>query len=338
MKPLVSLVTPCYNAEAFIDRHLANVLAQTYRPIELILVDDGSCDGTLDRAESWRSRLEASGARLVLLAQDHRGQAAAINRGLPAVTGMYVSWPDCDDLMRPDNLSRKVDYLESHPEAGFVCCSVANVAEGALDEVTSVTRVADTTDPWLFDRLIRDSGAYCLDIAYLARSSALFSSLGGRRIYESPAGQNFQLLLPLAYHWPCGFIDEPLASYVARPGSHSHSFASYQQQVQRTRDFEALLHHVLDAMEMDPVDRERYGRYVDEKFLPRRFMLALGAGDRELVRESKAALRRARGTTVSLELAALASELGLGRAAYGARELLLRCRARAGRAVRRWAR
>ena len=108
--------------------------------------------------------------------------------------------------------------------------------------------------------------------------------------------------------------------------------------MQRTRDFEALLHHVLDAMEMDPVDRERYGRYVDEKFLPRRFMLALGAGDRELVRESTAALRRVRGTTVSLELAALASELGLGRAAYGARELLLRCRARAGCAVRRWAR
>ena len=270
--PLVSIVTPCFNGEAYLDRYFENVLAQTYSPLEVIMVDDGSTDRTPQVIEAHRERLAQAGIALIHLHQEHAGQAAAINRALPAVAGVYVTWPDSDDIMQPNNIERKVAYLERHPKAGFVCCQVANVREGALDDVLSVTKVPDTSNPWLFDRLIHDRGAYCLDIAYLARTSALFDALGGRRIVESPAGQNFQLLLP--YRYPCGFIDEPLAAYVERAKSHSHSFTTVEQQIQRTHDFEVLLHEVLSSMQMNDADRETYERYVDRKFLPRRLLLA----------------------------------------------------------------
>ena len=341
MNPLVSIVTPCYNGASYLDRYFACILAQTYAPLEVIMVDDGSTDGTPEAIEEHRGALAEAGIDLICLRQDHRGQAAAINLGLSAVTGAYVTWPDSDDVMREDNIERKVAHLERHPEEGFVCCQVANVREDALDDVISVTRVPDTSDPWLFDRLIRDRGAYCLDIAYLARTDALFDALGGRRIVESPAGQNFQLLLPLAYRYPCGFIDEPLAAYVERAGSHSRSFTTVEQQIQRTYEFEELLHRVLASMRMDPGDQEVYGRYVDRKFLPRRLELALQAGDQELFARTKAELDRAQGRRLTYEAAALAFRLGVGSQLWEALRLLRRaavCLLRApGGAMRRLA-
>ena len=172
-RPLVSLVTPCCNGEAFLGRYFSCVLSQTYPRIEVVLVDDGSTDSTLAVAEAHRPALEARGYRLVCLRQEHAGQAAAVNRGLAAAAGEYIAWPDSDDLMRPDNVGRKARYLDEHPEAGFVCCQVALVDEGDPARVLAVRRVEDTGDPWLFDRLIRDKGAFCLDIAYLARLGAL---------------------------------------------------------------------------------------------------------------------------------------------------------------------
>lgn len=324
--PLVSIVTPCYNGEAYLDRYFENILAQTYSPLEVIMVDDGSMDRTPQVIEAHRERLARAGIALIHLHQEHAGQAAAINRALPAVTGTYVTWPDSDDIMRPNNIERKVAYLERHPQAGFVCCQVANVREDALEDVLSVTAVPDTSNPWLFDRLIRDRGAYCLDIAYLARTSALFDALGGRRIVESPAGQNFQLLLPLAYRYPCGFIDEPLAAYVQRAKSHSRSFTTVEQQIQRTYDFEVLLHEVLSSMQMSDADREAYERYVDRKFLPRRMLLALESGDRELFFHTKEKLDAAEGRRASHEAAALAVRLGMARPLLTALRLLDRGR------------
>lgn len=336
--PLVSIVTPCNNGEAYLDRYFENILSQTYSPLEVIVVDDGSTDRTPEVIEGYRERLFQAGIALIHLHQDHAGQAAAINRALPVVTGTYVTWPDSDDIMRSDNIERKVAYLERHPEVGFVCCQVANVREDALKTVLSVSFVPDTSNPWLFDRLIRDRGAYCLDIAYLARASALFDALGGRRIVESPAGQNFQLLLPLAYRYPCGFINQPLAAYVERAKSHSRSFTTVEQQIQRTYDFEVLLHEVLSSMQMSDGDRETYGRYVDCKFLPRRMRLALESGDSALFFRTKEKLDAVEGRRVSREAAAFAVCLGMTKPFWAMLQLLLRGRSKMGRIVKTIAR
>ncbi len=333
--PLVSVVTPCHNGEAFLDRYFACLTAQTYPAIEIILVDDGSDDRTPQVVRAHAKEVEARGYRLVYLRQEHRGQAAAINRGLARVSGDYVSWPDSDDLMRPDNVERKVRLLESRPDLGFACCQVNVVDERDLGRPRVVRRVRDTSDPWLFDRIIRDDGAFCLDIAYLARTEALFGALGGRRIVESPAGQNYQLLLPLAWSYPCGFIDEPLVSYVTRAGSHSRSFTTPAQRLERAGEFEELLHAVLDTIPMDEERREAYARYVDVKFLPQRFEAAVELGDRELARRAKAALDAACGPSALREAMSWACGAGCGRLAARAAGLYRAARSRAARALGR---
>lgn len=309
---LVSVVTPCYNGESFLDRYFEGILAQTYRPIEVVLVDDGSTDATYSLALSYKEKLEEQGIRLVCIHQENKGQAAAINRGLPEVAGEFITWPDSDDLMYPENLEKKVSYLHAHPDAGFVCCQVNRVHEGSLNKVVSVDKVSDPSNPWIFDAFIRDKGVYCLDIAYLARTEALFTALGGRRIVESSAGQNYQLLLPLAYCYRCGFINEPLVAYVAREGSHSNSFTSFEAQIERIHEFEKLLHKVIHTIPMTEEERELYGRYIDTKFLPRRFVLCSEFNEIQGMNKAKRQLDQLQGRSFAREVIALLCRLHLG--------------------------
>ena len=79
----VSVVTPVYNGESHLAGMLDSVLAQTYPDIEMILVDDGSSDGTLQVAEGYREKFTARGYAYRIVAAEHRNASAAVNAGLP---------------------------------------------------------------------------------------------------------------------------------------------------------------------------------------------------------------------------------------------------------------
>ena len=102
---------PAFEEEAFIAEALRSVLAQTYHPVEVIVVDDGSGDRTAELAESHG---------VVVLRRPHLGASAARNAGLAVASGEYWTIFDADDVMPPERLARQVDYLEAHPELGLV--------------------------------------------------------------------------------------------------------------------------------------------------------------------------------------------------------------------------
>jgi glycosyltransferase involved in cell wall biosynthesis len=108
---LVSVVMAAFDEEAFIGDAIATVLAQTYTPIEVIVVDDGSTDRTADIAERHA---------VTVLRQPHDGPAAARNAGLKAARGEYWTIFDADDLMPPRRIEHQVAHLEQHPEHGIV--------------------------------------------------------------------------------------------------------------------------------------------------------------------------------------------------------------------------
>jgi len=110
--PLVSVVVPVRDGAAFLAEALASVAAQTYSPVETIVVDDGSSDGSPEVAA------RAPGARLVR--QDHAGVAAARNRGVREAAGELLAFLDQDDRFTPDKLRRQVAALLAAPELGFV--------------------------------------------------------------------------------------------------------------------------------------------------------------------------------------------------------------------------
>jgi glycosyltransferase involved in cell wall biosynthesis len=116
--PLVSVVIPAFNAERFLARTLEAVSRQTYRTLEIVVVDDGSLDGT---AEVVR-RQAALDARVRLIRQDNAGVAAARNRGIAESNGCFIAPLDADDLWHPEKIERQLRRFEERPEAGLVYC------------------------------------------------------------------------------------------------------------------------------------------------------------------------------------------------------------------------
>lgn len=312
--PLVSIVSPCFNGAAYIDRFFNSVFVQTWTRIELIFVDDGSVDDTLEIAESWREKLEGRGISFRVFTHPNGGQASALNLGLAYVSGKYLMWPDSDDLLDPRNIEVKVNYLESHPAIGLVVCDVVHVMEDDLDHIVHKT-VFDDSHPRLFDGLIREnSESFCSGIAYMARTDALFNAIGGRRIYESRSGQNWQLLFPLTYHYDCGFVHENLATYVVRVNSHSRSYNSLADQLKRTYELEDIILNVLPSMGMSDADLFKYMEYARNKYLPLRFKIAVRLGDKELAREIKTRLDAIEGKSWRREALMAICKTGLYRA------------------------
>src|SRR5689334_21559100 len=101
MSPRVSVVTPAFDAAQTIGATVASVLGQTYRDVELVVVDDGSTDRTAAIAE-------AHGEPVRVVRQENRGVAAARNRGIEAAAGELIAFCDADDVLLPEHVERLV--------------------------------------------------------------------------------------------------------------------------------------------------------------------------------------------------------------------------------------
>lgn len=110
--PLISCIVPVFNGERYLRQALDSICAQTYRPIEVIVVDDGSTDATAVIVASF-------GDRLRYLRQDNQGPPAARNLGIRAAKGEYVAFLDADDLWHPEKLQRQAKRFEARPELGY---------------------------------------------------------------------------------------------------------------------------------------------------------------------------------------------------------------------------
>lgn len=109
MKPLVSILIPAYNAEKWLADTLRSAVAQTWRPNEIIVVDDGSTDQTLEIAMQFASH----GVRVVT--QENQSASAARNKALSLSHGDYIQWLDADDLLSPDKIERQMAVLVQCP-------------------------------------------------------------------------------------------------------------------------------------------------------------------------------------------------------------------------------
>lgn len=119
--PAVSIVMPCFNGVAHLPTSVGSVLQQTLQSWELIVVDDGSTDGSYDWLESQTD------PRLVRVRQSNQGVSAARNAGLARAQAAYVAFLDADDTWAPTFLERLVAALQSHPQAVLAYCGWQNL-------------------------------------------------------------------------------------------------------------------------------------------------------------------------------------------------------------------
>lgn len=115
--PLVSVVIPSYNARDYIKETVDSVLAQTYKNIEIFVVDDGSTDDTKEVLS-----LYGAAGKIHYLYQQNAGQSAARNTAIAHAQGKYIALLDADDLFMPTKIEEQVAYLEAHPECGLSYC------------------------------------------------------------------------------------------------------------------------------------------------------------------------------------------------------------------------
>ena len=124
--PLVSVVIPAFEARPWVEDTIDSVLAQTHPRVEIIVVDDGSTDGTGTFVR------ERYGADVACIRQENAGLAAARNAGLEVASGRYVQFLDADDLLLPQKIARHVEILEENPGADVVYCDFEYVnADGS---------------------------------------------------------------------------------------------------------------------------------------------------------------------------------------------------------------
>jgi glycosyltransferase involved in cell wall biosynthesis len=272
-RPLVSIVTPCYNASGHVERYFDSVLAQTYAPIELILVNDGSTDDTEVLCLRYAQRFEQADIRFIYLYQQNKGQAAALNKGLKHINGDYILWPDSDDVLHPEHVAHKAAFLEEHPDCGLVMCRARMVHEEDVNKAIGETPYHPERRDTLFTDLIDGEYTNLCPGLYMLRTEHFLKINPQREIYENRAGQNWQMLLPMAYHFPCGYLDEFLYDYVVRKESHSHkSFSEPASALKQLSGMQDILQHVIESM--DIAQKESLLKHVRAQYARKKLALA----------------------------------------------------------------
>jgi len=209
--PRVSVTIPVYNAERFISETIESVISQTYTDWEIVAVDDGSKDGSLEILRAFEKRLPE---KIRVFSKKNSGVALARNTGIEGSKGEYIALLDHDDLWMPGKLERQVKLLDSNKEIGLVYSDAY-----LFRERESRTRTAfSTLKPFrgrVFDKLLWEN-FIVVSTAVIRREA--FNKVGmfdpKYRICE-----DYDLFLRVAGQYPLDFIDEPLVTYRIHGGS-----------------------------------------------------------------------------------------------------------------------
>jgi len=212
-RPLdVSVIIPAYQAAETLGRALSSVAAQTAAPAEVIVVDDGSSDGTADVAETFRAVF--AHCRFVVLTQSNQGPGAARNAALQAATCKYVAFLDADDEWLAPHLKTTLGWLTSE-DLLLAAHNEFLVEDGTETLNDSLSRLREHTDPYV--AMYRKG---CISTSTVITEREAISRVGGFDP-DLANGQDVDLWLALLSPPDARFdiFGPPLSRYMIRPGS-----------------------------------------------------------------------------------------------------------------------
>ncbi len=203
--PRVSVIIPAYNAGHFIRTAVDSVLNQTFQDLELIVVDDGSTDSTLDAL----SQVTDNRLRVICRARGER--SAARNTGVEASTGEYAAFLDADDWWHPRKLERQLELFGIRPQLGLVYCWLRPVGPNGRLYRALTGHISEkiATRQSMFSQLL--VGMPTGTSALILKRRALEES-GGFQAGLS-YGEDWDLCLRVSLKFDCGVLPETLASY-----------------------------------------------------------------------------------------------------------------------------
>lgn len=241
--PRVSVVIPTYNSAAFLEEAIQSVLGQTYSDFEVVVIDDGSTDGTEYVVRSF-------GDRVSYLKQDNRGVSAARNHGIHKSQGNYVAFLDSDDFWLPGKLAEQIPLLDRDAELGLVYSDWRVTSEKGVLEPSYLSNLAPASG-YVFDELVRSG--FILTSGTVVRRSCL-DDVGDFDETLSIA-QDYDLWLRICYRWKIALVNKPLVIKRSWDGSLSSNLP--KTAAERIVSFEKALKNYPD---MTPPSRRRVRR------------------------------------------------------------------------------
>jgi glycosyltransferase involved in cell wall biosynthesis len=161
---------PVYNTERYIGAAIQSILDQTTGDFELIIIDDGSTDRSLQLARGYAER----DRRIRLVSRENRGIAATRNEALALATGQYLAIMDSDDIALPERLGKQARYLDEHPECILVCCQMQLIDPESAP--ICVINLESTHEE--IDAINMGAPGYFVPVSMMARRDALVA-IGG---------------------------------------------------------------------------------------------------------------------------------------------------------------
>jgi glycosyltransferase involved in cell wall biosynthesis len=233
-RPLVSVIMPTYQGAAFVGETIESVLAQTYEPIELVVVDDASTDGTPDIVAAYtdraRIRLERGSERV--------GPTRRRNEALALAQGPLIAWLDQDDLWLPEKTQREVEIMLERPEVGLVYTGYEAFDAETGETIPWRDRDSEAEGNVLVPLFVR--GCFVGSLTALFRREVLDRRSLRLREKDFSFGDDYYLWLALSLDWQVARIDEVLARYRRHAENESSRLAETNFHLRRVallRDF-----------------------------------------------------------------------------------------------------
>ncbi|MCF7807720.1 MAG: glycosyltransferase [Candidatus Marinimicrobia bacterium] len=254
----ISVIIPTYNRANKIEIAVKSVLDQTYHPAEIIVVDDGSSDGTAAILDQFADKIT------VIRNSENRGVSFSRNAGISRSTGDWIAFLDSDDTWHPGKLEAQVNYHSQHPEILISQCDEIWIRNGV--RVNPMVKHAKHGG-WIFDK--------CLPLCIVSPSAviihrSIFQDIGSFD-EQLPACEDYDLWLRIAPHYEIGLLPEKL---VTRYGGHPDQLSAKYWGMDRFRI--QAMEKQIDA-DLEPVQKKA----VLEQLVFKCRVLAEGAAKRD---------------------------------------------------------
>jgi len=272
--PKVTIITPCYNGEAYIERWANSIMRQDYPNTGIVFIDDGSTDNTKENLDAFSPVLEQTNIEVKYIYQENNGAAAAVASGLLHCTGDFLLLLDVDDELADNALHIFVQYLAKNPSCDIVFAN-GYVCEGNEKWILRKTmnHFADAYEAVL------DGTLHCSAGTYMLRLGKLIDYYRDNPFYDNGGGQNLQIILPVLYkNRNIGLLDIPSMTYHVNVGSHSYLQGDKEKSAVRINQWQELYENMVSILSTSTQEADRHTDIIQNRFNEERKRLLTTSG------------------------------------------------------------